>query len=221
MSKFLQHIAARTYKPLLVKYLSKTRVYQHNDIQLTIPPQVFHPGFFFSTQLLLQYIDKLDLDKKEFLEMGCGSGLISIVAAKKGAVVTSSDINIIAIAELRKNSAQNNVSIEIIASDLFAAIPIKQFDVIAINPPFYKKQPLREKDYAWYCGEKGEYFSVFFKVLKEYVHSGTKIFMVLFEGADMKMINGFAVKNNFELRLVHRKKNLLEENFIFKIEKIL
>lgn len=220
MSKVLQHIVARTYKPLLVKYLSKTRVYRRNDIELTIPPQVFHPGFFFSTQLLLQYIDKLELNNKKFLELGCGSGLIAIAAAKKGATVTATDINTVAIEELKKNSGQNNVSIEIIASDLFAAIPIQQFDVIAINPPYYKKQPVQEKDYAWYCGEKGEYFSIFFQVLKKYIHAGTKVFMVLFDGADMEMINSFAAKNNFTLRCVHQKKNLLEENFIFKIESV-
>ena len=219
MRTVLKHIVANTYKPLLVKYLSRTRVYRYKDIKLEIPPQVFHPGFFFSTQLLLQYISKLPLYKKNFLELGCGSGLISIVAAKDGAKVTATDINTVAIESLKKNSWQNKVEITIIKSDLFDKIPKQQFDIIAINPPYYKKQPLTEQEHAWYCGENGEYFSMLFEGLAGYIHPGSEIIMVLFEDCGMEMINGFAAKNGFILNCVHSKKNMLEKNFIFKIEK--
>jgi len=99
----LKHIVANTYKPLLTKYLSKTRIYRYKDLLLKIPPEVFHPGFFFSTQMLLQYLVKLPLQKKEFMELGCGSGLISMVVAEKGATVTATDINPLALGFIKKN----------------------------------------------------------------------------------------------------------------------
>jgi release factor glutamine methyltransferase len=218
LSTVFKNIVTHTYKPLVVKYLSKKRVYHYKDTRLEIPPEVFHPGFFFSTQLLLQYLLTLPLQQQRFLELGCGSGLISIIAAKQNAEVTATDINPIAIASLISNSRQNHVSINIIESDLFKAIPPQQFDIIAINPPYYKKQPQQPKDYAWYCGEQGEYFEQLFKSLRTYSHSGTEILMVLFKGCDMDMIDAFAAKNNFILRCMYSKKNMLEENFIFKIE---
>ena len=220
MNTVLKNIVAHTYKPLLVKYLSSTRSYSYNGIKLDIPPEVFHPGFFFSTKLLLQYISKIDLGKKTFLELGCGSGLIAITAAKKSAIATATDINRVAVGALKTNSAKNNVAITIIESDLFSNIPKQAFDIIAINPPYYKKQPLAPKDYAWCCGENGEYFSKLFATLAHYTHTNSEIIMVLFDGCDMEMINPFAAKNNFVLRQVWRKKNMLEENFIFKIEPI-
>jgi release factor glutamine methyltransferase len=219
LNTVFRHIVARTYKPLLVKYLSKTRIYRYKDIQLEIPPGVFHPGFFFSTQLLLQYISKLSLKNRRFLELGCGSGLISIAAAKRGALVTASDINPLAVEYLKKNIGENKVKMEIIESDLFYHLPKQPFDVIAINPPYYRKQPLTAKDHAWFCGENGEYFSGLFSSLGSHVHKETETLMVLFEGCDMEMIKGFAAKNDFVLTCVHTKKNLLEKNFIFKIEK--
>ena len=219
MKTVIRHIVAHTYKPLLVKYLSKTRVYKYKDIRLDISPQVFHPGFFFSTQLLLQYISKLPLQEKNFLELGCGSGLISIVAAKKEARVTATDINPVAVELLQKNSRQNKVEIRIIQSDLFQDIPEQQFDIIAINPPYYKKKPVTAQDHAWFCGENGEYFSALFDTIDNYVHNDTEILMVLFEGCDMEMITGFAAKNGFVLNCVYTKKNMLEKNFIFRIEK--
>ena len=219
MTSVLKHIVAHTYKPLLVKYLSKTRMYRYKDIQLAIAPEVFHPGFFFSTKLLLQYISKLSLHKKNFLELGCGSGLISIAVAKKGAKVTATDINEVAVDFLKKNSRQNKVELQIIQSNLFQDIPKQQFDIIAINPPYYKKLPVTIKDHAWFCGENGEYFSTLFDSLDNYIHADTEVLMVLFESCDMEMINGFAAKNGFVLTCVYSKKNILEKNFIFKIEK--
>jgi release factor glutamine methyltransferase len=220
LNTVLKHIVTNTYKPLLVKYLSKTRVYRYKDIRLDIPPQVFHPGFFFSTQLLLQYINKFALNEKRFLELGCGSGLIAITVAKKGAIVTATDINQVAVDALKKNSSQNKVEMEIIQSDLFNNIPKQQFDVIAINPPYYKKKQLTAADHAWYCGENGEYFSALFDTIDGYIHTDTEILMVLFEGCDTEMISGFAAKKNFILNCVYSKQNMLEKNFIFKIEKI-
>ncbi len=167
----------------------------------------------------MQYLDKINLQDKEFLELGCGSGLISIVAAKKAAKVTASDINQIATRFLKKNSHQNKVSLNIIHSDLFTDIPLQKFDVIAINPPYYKKKPVTLKDHAWYCGENGEYFSRLFEAIGKYIHSDTEILMVLFDGCDMEMINGFAVRNGFRLTCVYSKQNLLEKNLVFKIEK--
>ncbi len=218
MNTVLKNIVAHTYKPLLVKYLSTARSYNYDGIKLNIPPEVFHPGFFFSTRLLLQYIQKIPLDKKRFLELGCGSGLIAISAAKKSAIVTATDINTVAVAALKTNSEKNNVDIGIIASDLFNNIPAQVFDIIAINPPYYKRQPINAKDHAWCCGEHGEYFSALFAALGGYIHRQTEVIMVLFDGCDMGMINAFAAKNNFVLKLMQRKKNLLEENFIFKIQ---
>ena len=220
MNTVIKHIVAHTYKPLLVKYLSRTRVYTYKDIRLEIPPEVFHPGFFFSTQLLLQYICKLPLHEKHFLELGCGSGLISMVAAKQGAIVTASEINPVAIGYLITNSSHNKVKLEIIESDLLNNVPKKQYDIIAINPPYYKKDPVKPQDYAWFCGENGEYFSVLFDTIDDYIHPNTEILMVLFDGCDMDMITGFAAKKDFALNCVHSKQNMLEKNFIYKIEKI-
>ncbi len=210
---------SRTYKPLLVRYLSKTRTYHHDDIRLEIPPQVFHPGFFFSTRFLLRYLRNLPLNGKKILELGAGSGLISIYASRKGAKVTASDINPIAITYLHRNSRNNKVSLEIITSDLFTDIPEQAFDIIAINPPYYKKQPRKPSDYAWYCGENGEYFFRLFEQLSPYVHDQTEIIMVLCDGCDIGLIETAAAGNGFHLRLLQTRTTILEKNFIYKISK--
>ncbi|MBS1597814.1 MAG: methyltransferase [Bacteroidetes bacterium] len=217
MNKLLKYFVARTYKPLLVRYLSKTRTYVYKDIVLSIPREVFHPGFFFSTKLLLRYISQLPLKQKSFLELGAGSGLISIFAAKKEAIVTATDINPVAIEFLEINRQFNHVDVEIIHADLFDQVPVKEFDIIAINPPYYKKKPASYAEYAWCCGEHGEYFDRLFKRLRKYMHDRSSVLMILCDGCDIDMIHSMADLEQFDMNCVFEKKNLLENNFIFKI----
>lgn len=218
MRAVVKYIVAKTYKPLLVRYLSKTRWYSYKGINLEIPPGVFHPGFFFSTKFLLQYISRQELKEKTVLELGAGSGLISLYAARQGAFVTATDINPEAIKYLKVNSQINEVEVEIIRSDLFANLPQKPFNLILINPPYYKKNPSSYAEYAWYCGEKGEYFQTLFANLKYYIHQQSKVYMVLCDGCDMEMIHAEAGKNFFRMKCVNTKKTMLEMNYIFKIE---
>lgn len=220
MKSFTKYITAKTLQPAIKKYLAKTRIYQYQNILLTIPPGVFHPGFFFSTKILLKHVLSLQLNKKKLLELGAGSGLISFAAAQKKAIVTATDINPLVVEFLKLNSKANNISIQIILSDLFDDIEKQQFDIIVINPPYYKKNPEKDADFAWYCGENGEYFEKLFHQLKNYMHNETEIFMVLCDGCDIDMIKSIAGKNGFAMNIILMKQNLIENNFIFNIESI-
>ena len=195
-------------------------MYRYGNMRLEIPPQVFHPGFFFSTRLLLRYISALSLQGQRFLELGAGSGLIAIHAARKGAIVTATDINPVAVECLHRNCDQNNVTPEIILSDLFANIPEQSFDIIAINPPYYKKQPQTMADHAWYCGENGEYFEQLFTKLEKYIHKNSIVLMVLSEECDIKMISEIASRHSFYIQKKITKKSIWEYLYIYQITRV-
>lgn len=218
MKIFLRHIISKTYQPMLKRYLSKTRKYSYEGVKVMVPPTVFHPGFFFSTHFLWQQIENLNLKNKNFLELGCGSGLISILAAKKGAWVTATDISHEAVKTTTANAHANNVSLKITESDLFTNIPSAKFDIIAINPPYYKKNPANAKEQAWYCGENGEYFSKLFGQMRTYTNPETIIYMVLCEGCDIEMIQQAAKTNGWKIACIRTKQKQLEKNYIFSIE---
>jgi len=216
----IKYVVGKTYKPLLVKYLSKTRSYSYKGIHLEIPPEVFHPGYFFSTKLLLKCISGLPLQQKTFLEPGAGSGLISIFAAKQGALVTATDINPVAVEYLKESRVRNQVQVNVLLADLFDKVPRQAFDIIAINPPYYKKEPLTPADYAWYCGENGEYFEKLFRSLHDYIHADSIVYMVLCNGCDLGMICFKANRFHFKMECILSKQTILEKNFVYKIEKI-
>jgi release factor glutamine methyltransferase len=203
---------------LLKMYLAKERTYSHNDLSLRIHPEVFHPGFFFSTKLLLAQLETMPLEGKQLLELGAGSGLIAMSAVKKKAIVTASDINPVAIEYLHLNSHANNTPLKIFQADVFGYIPPATFDIIAINPPYYKKKPASYADYAWYCGENGEYFKKFFGNLAGYIHPISVVLMVLCDGCDIDMITAIAKENHFTITKVLTKQNIVETNYIYTIK---
>jgi release factor glutamine methyltransferase len=148
---------------------------------------------------------------KSFLELGCGSGLIAIKAAKAGANVTASDLSLKAIENTKYNANLNHTFIKIVYSDLFDNIEKIPFDWIVINPPYYARKPESEQDLAWYCGEDFEYFKKLFASLNDYMHSQTQVVMVLTKAADVDSIKKIAKDYNFGFEFFD------EKDFLFKI----
>ena len=100
-------------------------------VDIDLHPEVYNPGD--DSYLILEAIEVSEGER--FLDMGCGSGLIAIHAAKAGADVVAVDTNPHAIDCTRRNAFKNDVRIEIIQGDLFEEVS-GYFDVIAFNPPY-------------------------------------------------------------------------------------
>ena len=209
--------------PILKKlneiYLSKPRNYSFDNIKITVNPGVFHPGLYYSTKIFLRFIDNnLPVAGKHVLELGCGSGLISIYLAKKGAVATASDISEIAVDNARKNAEMNSVEIVTIVSDLFEKLNASLFDFIFINPPYYPKNTQNKKEMAWFCGANFEYFHSLFKQLSESENLKAKIYMILSEDCNIQKIKGIAESYQTEMEIIFETKVRQEKNYIFSIK---
>ena len=149
MRKYFKRFVSLFLVPFTRWYLRKERKLVYNGITTHVFPGVFHPGFFHSTKFILSYLSYHPLNGKSLLELGCGSGLISITASKAGANVTASDISLKALENTKHNANINQMFIKIVYSDLFDNIDKIQFDWIVINPPYYARKPESEQDLAW------------------------------------------------------------------------
>jgi HemK-related putative methylase len=88
------------------------------------------------------------------LEIGCGSGVVSIHCAKNGAVVTCGDINKEAVALTEKNAELNGVRIQVMHTDVYSEITGK-FDTILFNLPYLPVDEEGELARSWSGGNDG------------------------------------------------------------------
>lgn len=217
MSRLSKKILDTFYRPVVQWYISTDRDYSYKGLQLHIPKGVFHPGLFFSTKQLVKYIDSQNIQNKTLLELGCGSGLISVYSARAGARVTATDINPAAVKCAAGNAALNKQNITTVVSDLFDDVPPSTFDFIIVNPPYFKRKPKSAADYAWFCGEELEYFQKLATQLGAFLHVNSKTAMILSEDCDVEGISAIFSKHNFNLLLVSQSTIAFEKNFIFEI----
>jgi release factor glutamine methyltransferase len=209
-----KRLVSKILVPATKKYLEKDREVKFMNMHLHVPSGVFHPSLFFSTKTMCQFLSTLNLKNKQVIEIGCGSGALSIYAAKLGAQVFCCDINPLAVTTTQQNAQKNQVSITVIESDLFELVPDKKFDLILNNPPYYPKDPTSQEEKAWYAGKNLEYFKRFFQQSLNCINPGGIIYMVLSDDCDLGRIDQFTNKNGFTGKMVYSHRNLLEKTFV-------
>jgi release factor glutamine methyltransferase len=199
-------------------YSAKTRSYTFKKIKIRVFPGVFHPAFFFSTKTLIEFLETQNLNRTKVLELGAGTGLISIYCKLQGAEkVCASDISSSAIENILENIGINNIEVDVVHSDLFEKIDPNAFDIIIINPPYYPKKIKTETDYPWFCGESFEYFEKLFLQLNQKRTVKNKIYMIISEDCDIDKIKKLSIKNNQQLKNIYAVRKLGEWNYIFSI----
>ena len=215
---FEKKILDRIYKPLVKWYTGRERPYTFRNIAITVLPGVFHPGWLISTRILLNFIKKYKLEGKSMLELGAGSGLISLFYARNKAIVTASDINPVAVNGLRENALTNgNIPLKVVLSDLFDNIDLQRFDYILINPPYYPKDPVNDKERAFYCGTGFEYFKKLSLQLPAYLDQDTHCRMILSEDCDIKQIQSIIEAEGMTFEEIYRIRKWGEWNYIFAL----
>jgi release factor glutamine methyltransferase len=91
---------------------------------------------------------------QRILEMGCGSGLLSVACAKFGAIVVAADINQKAVACTLANLKRNRLQATVLESDLFSNVE-GRFDLMVFNPPYLVGAGEGELERSWAGGKDG------------------------------------------------------------------
>lgn len=108
-----------------------------DGFSITVDDGVFtpDPGLTFSPRMIITRLP--DLREKSVLDLGCGSGVLSVASARRGArSVLAADVSPFAVQNTWKNIRANNLDAvtSVRQSDLFSNIPEK-FDLILANLP--------------------------------------------------------------------------------------
>ena len=109
--------------------------FQNCKYELIIEPKMsFGTGHHPTTTLMVEMMLELELEEKELLDMGCGSGVLAILAYKMNArKILAVDFDEWAYENTIENCERNNsTSIEVIKGNV-NAIKSRKFDIILAN----------------------------------------------------------------------------------------
>lgn len=125
-----------------------------DGVPLVILPEVFNPVLLRSGALLARALNRLPLENAaslSVLDLGTGSGVGAVFAARRGSSVVAVDINPEAVRCARINALLNHAEerIDIRLGDLFEPVLDRKFDLVLFNPPFYRGVPRDNLDHAW------------------------------------------------------------------------
>lgn len=143
----------------------------------------------FETELLvektIQKLKKMKLENPNILELGTGSGCISIALKKNiDCKVSAVDISEDAIEVARENATLNKVSIDFKVQDMLN-INYEGYDLIISNPPYVSetdpvgKETQYEPQNALFAKEKGLFF--YQEIIKKISELSTKPKLIAFE----------------------------------------
>lgn len=212
--KLIAKLLSPALVPITRKYLGHDRSSKFLGLSLKIPTGIFHPSLFFSTTTLGKYLLSQNLMGKKILEIGCGSGALSILAAKQGANVFCTDINPKAVLTTKKNAVENKVQLNSIQSDLFESITEKNFDIILNNPPYYPKNPINLEEHAWYAGKDFGYFKNLFAQTSNYLVPKGVLLLVLTDDCDIDQINLLASAQNLVIEILYTRTTIFEKTYV-------
>lgn len=148
----------------------------------------FGTGHHQTTTMVLQYILAADLKDKNILDMGCGTGILAILAAKLGAKnLVAIDYDDICYQSTLENATLNKVENLTALCGSKEVIPNEQFDVIFAN---INRNILLDQ------------ISRYAEVLKS---EGKIFFSGFYLEPDLSMITAECAKH--ELRYIDHKKN--------------
>lgn len=98
------------------------------------PKMAFGTGHHQTTAMMMQLMLENDFAGKKVLDMGCGTGILAILASKLGAAeLTAIDYDIVCYESTIENSALNNIDNIVALCGSKEVIPNEQYDTILAN----------------------------------------------------------------------------------------
>jgi release factor glutamine methyltransferase len=194
------------------------RVERIFGVPLVVTPSVFNPRLLRTGEFFASQIDSALVDRNaEVLDMGTGSGVCAVFAAKHARRVVAVDINAAAARCAAINALMNRVEhkIEVRHGDLFAPVPGERFDLILFNPPFVRGTPRDDRDRAWRSNDVAERFAA---DLHAHLKPGGSALLLLSTFGDGHVFLEELYGRGFVIS-VHAERQFVNERLtIFKVE---
>jgi release factor glutamine methyltransferase len=180
--------------------------------RLSVRPTVFHPRYFLSSKFFANFLLDIDLAGKRVADVGTGSGILALAAARAGAAsVVALDIN--------PNAAKTAAEpIMAVGSNLLSALtPRPLFDVILSSPPSFAGEPRDVADRAWHAGPNYRDIAMLFTQARKRLAFGGCMYVLFSTDSDLDLLGNLIRRAGFAARLVAEQSIFIESLIIYEL----
>ncbi|HEX4614714.1 MAG TPA: 50S ribosomal protein L11 methyltransferase [Stellaceae bacterium] len=206
----------------LVLARQRTRITRAGGFRLAVHPTVFHPRYFLSSEYFADFISHLDLSGKRVVDVGTGSGILALAAARAGAEnVIAADINPTAALTAAENARANGVDDRVsgLCSNLLAAlVPRPLFDVILSSPPKHAGKPRDLADRGWHAGPRYCDIAALFDQSRERLKPGGRVYVMVSSDSDLELLGALITKAGFKALLVAERSIFIESFILYSLQ---
>jgi release factor glutamine methyltransferase len=197
----------------------RTTLVRVAGFRLTVRPTVFHPRYFLTSKFFADFLSGIDFVGKRVADVGTGSGILALAAARAGAAsVLALDINPNAAMTAAENAHTNGLAIMAVSSNLFAALaPRPLFDVILSSPPSFAGEPRDLADRAWHAGPGYRDITMLFIQARERLASGGCMYILFSSDSDFNLLGKLVSRAGFAARVVAQRSILIESMIIYEL----
>lgn len=186
---------------------------EYENLRLRLNHEVYRPAedsFLLAENLLAGEGDSV-------LDIGTGTGILALLAARKADRVVGTDINPEAITLAGENSRINRIdNAKFVCCDLFPPGDEK-FDLVIFNPPYLPVDEPGLLGRAWSGGRGGiEIIERFINSVSNYLQEDGIFELLVSSLSDMDGINAAMRANGIGAEVIARRRLFFEELIVIK-----
>jgi HemK-related putative methylase len=184
----------------------------YKDYHLSIPKEIYLPSE--DTYLLIETLLKdLNKEKKSFLEIGPGSGVITFEMYAFFEKLTAVDLDPKVVNYLKEVKEKYALQkLEVLQSDLFSKVSSNTFDVIIFNPPYVPSEEIEVLSTDG--GKEGsEVILKFIRCLKKHLNKNGCSYLLLSSHNNLEKIF-LTIKEEKMSYIILSEKNIFFEKLI-------
>jgi release factor glutamine methyltransferase len=194
------------------------RVERVHGAPFVVMPSVFNPKVPRTGEFLAAQLDsRLVGPDAEVLDMGTGSGVCAVIAARRAHRVVAVDINPEAVRCAGINALLNHLEhkVDVRHGDLFEPVHAERFDMILFNPPFLLGPPRDDRDRAWRSTDVAERFAA---GLGAHLKPGGFALVLLSSFGDAPVFLGEFRKRALAVHVLAQRRFVNETLAVFRLE---
>ena len=152
----------------------------------------------------------------DFLEVGCGAGLVTLKGAEVARSVVSVDVSLDAVKNTRENLRRQGLDkkCEVFQTDLLTAfISSLKFSIVVFNPPYLPEDDMSTGlDHALIGGETGaEVTQRFIPQVVDHLLDGGRVYVVVSTLADRNAIQKTMEECGLDVEMVSEEQMFFEK----------